>query len=405
MKHILRLNVYSKGYTLFSGEMSRQFQEFPLDIVSNNITRNYLSAQKRLDSIMQIHISRWGLCVSNTNPNENPVVAYGCLLPLEDDKGRFGISFVHAIEADDPTSTADIVACITQSLSSQSIIETNKNLDGLAKGSIQPEQAINFSVSLFQKNYRRQPKFSISTLNPIKEIQHDCGGAWAIAWLAITVSHLGISSPWEIYDGYSPNSNSIATISSYKGAFVTYSLSEYLSQLVRDHELLKNLDTWRSRNLKEDTPRSDAENQPEYHEFTPQGYERNTEPVVKIGLRPPQKEYSIQGRKDSSDFQNNREQKTFYPPNSHIVKMDGLYGNELLLVEETHTYRIDSENYISLLDRQTYYEFLIIEYIWWGLNHKKVTLILPKDNLTDKQLNDLNRFYGLYSSNNPTLKR
>lgn len=229
MRHILRANVCKKGYTLFSVQ-GNTYQECPLDIKSNGISQNYLNAQRRIDDMLRTQISRWHFAIANLNPPEQPVVAYGWSLPIEDDKGRSGVSFVHAVECN-LSEISRVVMCIIQMLLPSVIEKMTKHLAELAQKPVSPQNFIAFLTQKFTSLYEQTANSAAKDSNPIQEIQHNCGGATAMAWLVMAVSHTNISSPWEIYDHYSNSTGLLSTLSSYSESSESYLLSSYISQL------------------------------------------------------------------------------------------------------------------------------------------------------------------------------
>jgi hypothetical protein len=236
MRHTFRLNVHQKGYTLYSGKNLSQYQEFPLDVQSNGISKNYLSAQKRIDSLLETKISRWHFCVANNNAGKHPVTAYGCWLPIKDEMERLGISFIHAIEGDEEFKIDQVVVSITQLLLQQTIGELSELIAGVAKGTATPEHLMNVLTNHFTKkdNHLSNSNSDSPRNRPIKEIQQNCGGASAATWLAMAISHLGSLPPWEIYEEYSFQTKFVSTVSSCSKATEKHLLSNYLTQIIRD---------------------------------------------------------------------------------------------------------------------------------------------------------------------------
>jgi hypothetical protein len=237
MRHTFRLNVFGKGYTLYSGLSTAQnsYLEFPLDVVSEGISPNYIFAQKRIDSMLTTSDSRWNFCIANLNPSrDQPVVAYGCLLPVEvmDDRGRRGITFVHGIECDKDSKIDYLVISISQILSYKVIGEISNLLSGLAKGHNNAQATINFLTKQFIKSDNQFNNTLMNLSNPIKEIDYDCGGASATAWLAMAISHLNDPNPWEIYERYKASENMISIISSSPKASKKFLLSNYLYESI-----------------------------------------------------------------------------------------------------------------------------------------------------------------------------
>ncbi|MBN1935739.1 MAG: hypothetical protein JW934_13810 [Anaerolineae bacterium] len=306
----------------------------------------------------------------------------------------------------------------TQLLSQQTIQEISKSLAGLANGSVQSGRTIEFLSDQFTKRYRRPSNFSINKSNPIKEIRHDCGGASAVAWLAMTISHLGTSSSWEIYEEYSRYTGVISTISSCIDASGVYSLSNYLYRL-----LLENLYILRTPPQEGSVVSPVFEKQSSLQEIAPiaaSGPVNETSSSVEGDLSqkemehyrepsasrtPPTFSSENAPQKHSRSFPLPENQKV-YPPDSHIVSIDGLYGNELSLIEikQGYQYRISSKNLISLVDCSNYYEFIIIQWLFW-LFEKKIRLVLPKNGLMERQVKDINQFYSIVTSSSDRFMR
>lgn len=399
MKHTFRLNVYRKGYTLFSGKSSLQYQEFPLDVVSSEISQNYLSAQRRIDNMLKTKVSRWHFSIANLNSHYPPVVAYGCNLSVNDDKGRSGVNFVHALEGDEPLGIDGIVVGITQLLTHQTIEELTKLLTNLAQGSKTPEEVIEYLIRHFSEKYIPSSDLQRTKNNPIKKIQHDCGGASAMAWLAMTISHLGDSSPWEIYEEYSQHTGELSTVSSCVNASEVYFLSDYLYQLISDHALLENIQMLRTKPTRDRSLGSERKSPPRYPSHSKPYNQPNVLPEANFQenmqhpetYQPSNQETSPQKWARPTSYP--KRQRTHYPHDAHVVEMDSLYGDELSLRGESDQFRISKSNFISLIDRSSHYEFEIVLTRLWFIKNQ-IKLILPKDGLTKRQLNQIEDFYA-----------
>jgi hypothetical protein len=239
MKHFFRLNAFQKGYILFAGEPFK-YRQFPLDIQSEDISKNYLSTQKRIDSFISRKIPRWYFSISNLYENELPVISYGCFLSTNDEKNRKGITFIHAIEIDKNSRMDEYVLHIITLLSYQNIDYVSKLLADLAIGSCNVDQVLNFFTDHFDKSSSTSINLLKNRNLPIKEIKYDCGGSSGLAWLAITASYLNTPSPWEIYEEYS-EFNPISILSSFTGDADKFLLSEYLHKIICDYELMNSL--------------------------------------------------------------------------------------------------------------------------------------------------------------------
>lgn len=229
MRHTFRLNVKGKGYTLYSENSSCKYQDFPLDIQSKYISQNYLCSQRKIDALLETQTARWSICIANNNVRDDLVTAYGCLLPIPDDKGRIGISFIHAIESGNEMSVEQVVILIGCLLAQKKIGYISNLIGGVAKGNISANELIEFFTNHFRlsSNNLLSPSRSLKRF-PIKEIQQDCGGATLTTWLAMATSHADSPAPWEIYEEYSHQTDTVSTISSLDSAKNIYLLSEYL---------------------------------------------------------------------------------------------------------------------------------------------------------------------------------
>jgi hypothetical protein len=159
-------------------------------------------------------------------------------LPIEDDKGRTGISFIHAIESDENLKIDQVVVSISQLLLQQTIGQLSELIAGVAKGTVTSNFILEFLTVNFQKHHQSS-NYSLPKNRPIKEIKQDCGGASAATWLAMAISHLNSPAPWEIYEEYSYQTKLVSTVSSFNQATEKYSLSDYLYQIIREPELSK----------------------------------------------------------------------------------------------------------------------------------------------------------------------
>jgi hypothetical protein len=230
IKHIFRINVYGRGYTLYSGYALSSYKEFPLDIQSDCISKNYLSAQKRIDTLLDTQTARWCFCSSNNYVDCRPVITYGCLLHVPDDTGRMGVSFIHGIESDEEFRGDQVVVSIAHLFSQKTIDKISLLIARVAKGTVHSGELIEFLTTHFNTklNYPPRPLYSI---NPIKEIRQDCGEASIITWLAMMISHSDIPAPWEIYEEYSTQDKALSILSSLPIAKDKYLLSEYICSI------------------------------------------------------------------------------------------------------------------------------------------------------------------------------
>lgn len=398
MRHTLRLNSLG-GFVLFSGDKLKGYKSFDIDVISNGISHNYLLAQKRIDDLLDAGVPGWHFCVANLFNGERPVVVYGRSFPLiNDDKGRPGIRFIHAVEVDAIQQIYSAVIGIIKLLSNQMIPKIDDVMTRLTDGTMTPQEAIGFFTNEFTKHHHQFNKSSKISNSPIKEIQHDCGGASSVAWLAMTISHMSESSSYEIYETYNHEQGMKSTVSSCADASKKHVLSEYLYQIIDDYELLENPSALPSEHMKKNLSDGVVEELPSVQR-------RPSDPINQdASLGSGQVHSQTKGEKSNKarNFSSNQryanasffsEYQSEHFPNSHIVRFDGLFANELSLLGDNLTYRIDKNNCIYIKNKGSYYEFIIAKSKWFGLAQKEISLVLPKDNLTEQQSADIYRFY------------
>ncbi len=401
MKHIFRLNVYQKGYTLFSGRADTQFLEHPLDVWSDNLPQNYLPAQKRIDDLLKLHHLRWHFCIANMHRGQNPVVAYGTLLPIKDEKGRRGVSYIHAIEANEEMQVDDIVISLAKLLSLNTSNFISQALANIAQGEKKPDSFMQHISEQFLKLHSSYHQHTFIE-KPIKEIQHDCGGASIVAWLAMATSHLMISPVWEIYDMYHSEGGFFSTVSSLEDAKEKWMLSKYLHQVVYEHEILHILDTLHSTPIEKavDTKKNTAT---ETEQYSNQAKIPNT-PINTASFI--KNKYHFENKErvcNDSNIQTHQYDEIHqfkssvqeFPLSSGtiIVEWNGLYNGELILIDrkENREYKIRLHNGISCEEKKDYYIITFKKHHLLVFS-KTVKLILTKESLTEQQRQQMRQF-------------
>jgi hypothetical protein len=397
MKHILRLNVYKKGYTLFSSQPPKYIREHSLDIPSQDIPKNYISAQMRIDNMLRTKISRLFICITNLNGKEHPVVAYGRMLPIKDDNERNGIKFIHAIEIGDNLSIDEAIICIAQ----QSIEEINDVLARLTSGDVSPENAIENITKKFSKPFRRKIPLPFTNGGPIKEIKNDCMPI--IAWLAMAISHNGVAPPWEIYEEYSQHSGLVSTISSHVDAHEVISVSDYLYQSFQYKAIADYLVNLRLQS-KENIIYQNVIQKQRIREIPNDESIFNNE-TSNSGIQKFQDEnktaQSTEG--ETNDIKNSIESNLInhnksvqsdktkiigYIPHSREVWIENIDENNLLLTDGTNKYDINNKN-IDSLKGPNCYEFVIIKSGW---SIREFRLVLPIEKISSLQKKELDHF-------------
>lgn len=401
VKHTFRVNVFGRGYILLAGE-EFQYEEFPLDVQSYGISNNFLSAQRRIDRIMaKLNTPRWYFSIANLYANELPVVAYGCFLSSEDEKGRIGISFIHAVEVDSNSRLDEVMACIVRLLSQQNIDEISKLLSNLAKGLSTLDEVIRFLTNQFNSSYRRLTIQPLSKAQAINSIQHDCGGASAVAWLAMASSHFNIPVPWEIYEEYSSYSGLIITKSSYTGSLKQYLLSEYLHKAINFYELAQN------QNVSYPVTRQNTSDSLDKISSIPQEHNhRSIDPVDAEQQLSRKHNYreSVQplnlSRQPSSTYSDSSQDRS----NNFAFEFKELCSFELVLTETSRKeYRINTRRIHELIYIEKLNCYKLIFFKGWFIFKQPVQILLSATGLNDGQKRDLNHLSSIVLSARNTL--
>ncbi|MCB0210795.1 MAG: hypothetical protein KDJ52_15765 [Anaerolineae bacterium] len=385
--------MHDKGYTLFSGEqIAISYKEYELDIATSVISKNYISAQRRIDSMLNTQISRWNFSISNLYSDEVPIVAYGCQLPIKDDKDRIGVSFIHAIESSENLPIDKIVVHIAQLLLPETIQNITQYLAEIAQGISPPTKIISFLIQKFkfQTINRLKSNGETNYISPIKKIEHDCGGASALAWLSITKSHLDILGPWEIYEEYEYSKKLVSTLSSCRNAKKTYYLCEYMQLLSLG---VSNASLAPPHRLEHQLPQSTSDQQPAIDSF-------NKEELSKTENYPTQYsiEYSNQSELEYPQKKHRRIQRSIIPKNCFLVELVQpiTLQNHLLLTEKKDKSTQHELNYKNLTlangDHQDYYEFKFDKKKYFWQKQEIIHLCLLKQNLTNYQKHCVDKF-------------
>ena len=130
LHHLLRVNVCGYGYRLYSGRLPFEFTAEPFDVASDRVPRSFLAAQSRLDTVLQTGTLTWSMAFRHDSQETCPLVAYGTLIDSPDDKGRRGISFVHAFEVDSEYLLYEYVTAVAKLLSGSSGFRMGRPYDG-----------------------------------------------------------------------------------------------------------------------------------------------------------------------------------------------------------------------------------------------------------------------------------
>lgn len=203
-RHVVRISVKGQGYKLYAGTTTEGFTEQPLDIPSKFVSAAYIKAQARLDRILATDYLPWSLTIVYDSASPRPVVAYGTFLDTPDDTGRPGLYFIHGVEVHDVRYVPACVGCVVRLLSNTGVRTRSFEIARVALGHLPVQDFLRSVCEDFDKVlvdldlptlYSRLP----SDL-AISAIEHDCGGASAVAWLTMAVAQSAASPPWEVYD-------------------------------------------------------------------------------------------------------------------------------------------------------------------------------------------------------------
>lgn len=386
MRHIIRINEGGKGYTLYSGTRQDKMEPCDLDMPSTNVPANYIAAQRRIDNLLTPQVSRWHIAIVHKDTQRFPVVAYGCMLPIKDEIGRAGISFIHGIETDETVGIDQAVNLIIQIQAQQTFIELTKEVELIANGANKPDGIFRLLIERFKTRRLEHSQSTNNMSRPIKQIMHDCGGASAVAWTAMAVSHLRTSYGWEIYEEYHKKTGQIATISSSPDALETLTLSDYLKGAVWNYEfsLSQPIEGLRYEVPRQQTVKKREESLQMEKRVSNPNY---SVPVSLSGNR--QDSFSIQRRLQVQEGLSNKGYT--FPLVGQIVKLISVYEELVVLGGETKDYNIDSHNCIKFEEYPLYYEIYLTERAFL-VPVKTITLILPKIELTSRAVERINHF-------------
>ncbi len=231
--HILRVNVYGKGFTLYAGNPSIGFKIQNLNIKSDVISNGYLKLQKRIDNILDSKLTLWTLSFRQDSPDEKPIIGYGIFVEnAKDDKGRStGLYFIHAIEIDSSKYLFSSVEKVITFLSSKETSISSQIAD-VAIG----KKDINEFLEEITKGCETIPdKFHEIGKNilpsKLKGIEHDYLGSNVFAWLMMAYNLNNSTKSWEVCDVYDRNKNiTTININDISGEIVC--ASEFIYRLV-----------------------------------------------------------------------------------------------------------------------------------------------------------------------------
>lgn len=384
MRHVIRMNVRGRGYTLYSGGSSTSYNEHPLDVQSPGIPNSYISAQKRIDGLLRGSLHRPYISISNLGTSSLPLVVYGCNFPIKDEHGRLGLSFIHAIQ-DNTFPSANIVMSIARFLNPGTMDEISEYLASVAQGSVKPETFIRLVTDSFSSTQRipKQPLEEYAT--PIRSITHDCVGT-VLAWAAMSASHSTTAPPWEIYDKYSNQDREglLSTVSTAPSARKDYRLSEFILDVVcRDILVQPNS---ADKKVASSTPNK-AATPPEA--ATPPKTAAQHEAIPERPAPP-----SLPSAHDAA----------LLPKSGCIVVIDRRYDerkdDQLWLADESELYLVTLKNCVDVKEFPLFYKLKIHRPRWkiW-IRQKYIQLVIFKAEINPEGATKIGRFLQFLKQN------
>jgi len=197
MRHLIRINVRGNGYSLYSHTPGHDVRQHPLDVQSSALPPGFLPAQRHIDELLEQRPLRVCVAVSAPGSGGGALAVWGCQLPLPDEHGRFGLTFVHGIEGD-RRQVLDLVSRVIALASPDNLEKIGRLVGGIATGTAKLDELL---VELdWCEEFRPLPEGREEPHPPaFGSIVHDCGGA-PLAWLAMVREHSATSGSWEVHD-------------------------------------------------------------------------------------------------------------------------------------------------------------------------------------------------------------
>jgi hypothetical protein len=212
--HIIRIYEQATGYSLYAGcpsELSRH----PLDLKSNKISQSYLSAQGRLDEVLDAMKGSWSMTFRWDGANTFPIVAYGGYIELPVENGQSGIVFLHAVELAKIDDLCSHVNAVITHLSNSGIRKLRRTIVDVAVGRSKAEEQANQIAKEFDDLISTIPvdRFAqASELTKIKCVEQDCAGASSVAWFVLAIQQAKSNPPWEVFDLFRRGEHLVTTV-------------------------------------------------------------------------------------------------------------------------------------------------------------------------------------------------
>src|ERR1044071_2596200 len=200
-RHLFRINVAGRGYSLLVGNPLIGFQERPLEVESDLVSQNFLYAQNRIDEALASGILAWSMTF-RCDDEQRIVVAYGCRTDGLDDRGRHGLTFLHGIELPATVSVYACVRSLVRMLSPSGVAQLAKLIDGVAAGTVGEDEFLQEVSGSVERHLASLPAAITRPHLPpgVLGVEHDCAGAAPLAWSLLSLVHSDYDRPWEVRD-------------------------------------------------------------------------------------------------------------------------------------------------------------------------------------------------------------
>lgn len=215
-RHLIRIYEQAGGYGLYVGDPFSELNRHALDHESEEVSKSYLLAQRRLDNVLGTKRAPWSMTFRRDGPRSPLVVAYGSHIELTAEHGQSGIIFLHAVELSDSDFLYTCVNGIVRFLSNAGIRELRHAVLNVATGkSSSDESATQIAKKLegFIAESPADPNRMANDKLRIKSVEQDCAGAASVAWLTLALQQAKAIPPWEVYDEVRDGENIITAAS------------------------------------------------------------------------------------------------------------------------------------------------------------------------------------------------
>ncbi|OFX54954.1 MAG: hypothetical protein A2046_05075 [Bacteroidetes bacterium GWA2_30_7] len=207
IKHFIKLNIGSKGYCLYI-KNDKKFKEHDLNVYNEHVPCNYISIQKHIEKILFSYKLPVSISFNFDNSTTKLIVGFGLFLNIEDDKGREGIVYIHAVEINDINHLYSVILHFIKVLSPASIKEFYlKKLNDVAIGKSDVSSTLESLCNKLEE-YKFVQRNETDIANKeltFSKIIHDCSGGSTMAWWFFADLLNNNSTNWEVFDDIESN--------------------------------------------------------------------------------------------------------------------------------------------------------------------------------------------------------